>query len=49
MLMHSVVVEDRMELCKIEASETIYRTTSIQVRIPGTMAVAVSPKRRKWV
>ena len=49
MSMHSVVVEDRMEMYKTEARETSYLTTAmVQVHMPGTKAGAVRPERRKW-
>lgn len=48
MLMHSLLVEDRMEMCKTEARETSYLTIAMhQVHVPETKAVAVSPERRK--
>lgn len=48
MLTHSLVVEDRMEMCKTEARETSYLTIAMcQVHVPEIMAVAVSPERRK--
>lgn len=47
--MHSVVVEDRMEMYKTETRETSYLTTAmVQVHMPGTKAGAVRPERRKW-
>ena len=48
MLTHSLVVEDRMEVCKTEARETCYLTIAMcQVHVPEIMAVAVSSERRK--